>query len=136
MRCNFIKFTDTSGTSDPISLQFGIWYYRFWSLVTSVDGTFIFESCHEYPDFVDLDASWKAARAFSALAAIFGIAIFLSSIVSSCVSSARDALVHGWMAPAYLLTATFQGLSLLLLNSNACKNNLQIKDLEYITFPD
>ena len=28
IRCNFIKFTDTAGTSEPVSLQFGIWYYQ------------------------------------------------------------------------------------------------------------
>ena len=45
------------------------------------------------------------------------------------------------MAPAYLLTAIFQGLTLLLLNSNACLNNSLVQDLEEgdlqdITFPD
>lgn len=143
IRCNFIKFTDTSGTSEPISMQFGIWYYQFWSVVTSADGTFLFESCHGYPDYVELDATWKAARAFSVLTLIFGLVVFIVSLFSACAPNPDKPLTRGWMAPAYLLTAIFQGLMLLLLSSAACTNNVLVQNAsaEYypmrgVTFPD
>ena len=80
------------------------------------------------------------ARAFSVLALIFAVIILVASIIQSCVQDPSK-YSSGWIAPAYLLTAIFQGLTLLLLNSNACLNNSLVQDLEDgdlqdITFPD
>lgn len=138
INCDFVKFTDTSGTSAPISLQFGVWYYQFWSMVTSVDGRFVFESCHGYPDYMDIDPAWKAARAFSVMAFILSMIVFIVAIISAC--STADS-TRGWMAPMYMLTCLCQGLMLLLLSSNACKNNMLVKgidavNLSGIVFPE
>lgn len=138
INCNFVKFTDTSGTSEPISLQFGIWYYQFWSLVYSASGTFVFESCHGYPDSIELDSSWKAARAFSILAFISAIIVLIAACMSLCGSNPGKSYV--WEAPVYAMTAFFQGLTLLLLNSNACNGNTMVQSLDpslsNVTFPD
>lgn len=139
LRCKFIKFTDTSGTSDPIDLHFGIWYYTYWSIVKSTDGLFLFESCHWYPDSIELDGSWKAARAFSVLAFISAIFVLFWTCAKACADVPRST-IPAWEAPVYLLTATFTGLTLLLLNSNACNENamvrLQDAALTNISFPD
>ena len=37
LRCNYVKFTDISGTSEPISREFGIWFYQYWSTVVSLE---------------------------------------------------------------------------------------------------
>eukprot|EP00581_Thalassiosira_minuscula_P009426 CAMPEP_0183707732 /NCGR_PEP_ID=MMETSP0737-20130205/4225_1 /TAXON_ID=385413 /ORGANISM="Thalassiosira miniscula, Strain CCMP1093" /LENGTH=219 /DNA_ID=CAMNT_0025935461 /DNA_START=146 /DNA_END=802 /DNA_ORIENTATION=- len=140
LRCGFVKFTSTSGTSEPISLQFGIWYYQFFSVVFTVDGAFAFESCHGYPDWVSLDGSWKAARAFSVLTFIFSIIVLVTACVSACAIAGTGRITFAWEAPVFLMVALFQGLTLLLLNSNVCKNNLLIQDVttKYpdIGFPD
>lgn len=142
MQCNFIAFTDTSGTSEPITLEYGIWFYRSWSLVASNDGTYIVESCHQYPDWVEIDGSWKAAMAFSVITTVLGILVFIVSVISACTTGTGNnpdnkPVTFGWMAPCYLLTAICQGLTLLLLNSNACRNNDLKPDLpDTVSFPD
>lgn len=142
IHCNFIKFTDIYGTSNPVSWHFGIWYYEFWSIVKSADGTFFLASCHGFPDYVELDATWKAARAFSVLTLISGLVVFIFSYFP-CAPNPDKPLTRGWMAPAYFLTAIFQGLMLLLLSSAACTNNVLVQNapVEYwpmrdVAFPD
>ena len=76
-------------------------------------------------DSIDLDSSWKAARAFSILAFILACVIL---VVRLCVSCAPDPDLYSSgigtrVAPLYLLTAVLQGLTLLFLNSKACTNN-------------
>eukprot|EP00581_Thalassiosira_minuscula_P012029 CAMPEP_0183729952 /NCGR_PEP_ID=MMETSP0737-20130205/31610_1 /TAXON_ID=385413 /ORGANISM="Thalassiosira miniscula, Strain CCMP1093" /LENGTH=215 /DNA_ID=CAMNT_0025962285 /DNA_START=40 /DNA_END=687 /DNA_ORIENTATION=- len=140
LRCNFIQFTSTSGTSDPITLNFGIWYYQFWSVVKSVDGTFLLESCHRYPDYVTFDGSWKAARTFCALTFFFSLFALIAALFVACSASQSGKVTYTWEAPVYLLAALFQGLTLLLLSSNACKDNALVGELDaiisHVTFPD
>lgn len=142
LRCDFVKFTDTSGTSpDPVSLQFGMWRYLFYSLVANVDGLYVFESCHGYPDYQEIDPTWKTAQAFSILAFIFGLFALIFSCIFACTIDSDDNFARSsWFAPGlYLTTGLFQGLSLLLLSSNACKNNAIVKlaaQTTYATFPE
>lgn len=143
IRCNFIKFTATSGTSEPISYQLGIWYYQWWSTVISSSGTYVFESCHGYPDAVTIDDSWKSARAFSVIAFVLSIIMIVAACVSACATNTIDydrghTRTQSWAAPVYLLLAISEGLTLLLLNSNACKNNIfrLLENLGGLTFPD
>jgi len=140
LRCNFIKFTSTSGSPEPLSAGFGMWYYRFFSVVYSVDGWFAFESCHGYPDYVTIDGSWMAARTFSILTFIFAMIVLIAACFSSCTTLHSGKLIFAWEAPLYLLTALCQGLTLLFLSSSVCKNNTFIQDLSnkypHITFPD
>lgn len=126
LNCNYVKFTDTSGTSEPVSLQYGIWNFLYWSIVRSIDGVFAFESCHYYGDLIEMDASWKAARAFSVLAFIFGILVIITSCITMCDNDPAK-ITPSWQAPLYLLTACFTGLTLLFLNSNGCHNNTAVK---------
>jgi len=124
-RCNFIQFAATSGTSDPISFELGIWYYRYWDLVLSTSGNFILESCHGYDDYVEMDDSWKAARAFSILTIIFAIIILVAICISACANSRN--VTSAWEAPLYILTAISEGLTLLFLNSNACRKDFLVQ---------
>ena len=114
------------------------WYYQFWSMVTSSSGTYIFESCHGYPDAVILDDSWKSARAFSVIAFVLSIIMIVSVFVEACSNNNDKAETHSWKAPVYLFLAICQGLTLLLLNSNACKSSeiSILDDLGRLTFPD
>ena len=54
-----------------------------------------------------------------------GLFVLIASCVFACSIDAEESIVtKSWLAPSlYLATAIFQGLSLLLLSSNACKNN-------------
>lgn len=80
--CNFVQFTDISGTSEPISREFGIWQYQYWSVVFTVDADYIVKSCHGYnEEDIVFDASWKAAKAFSIMTFIFATGI----LVAYCV---------------------------------------------------
>ena len=47
--------------------------------------------------------------------------------ISACATSTGQAmLTHVWEAPAYILTGICQGLTLLLLSSNACNSDVLI----------
>lgn len=121
LNCNFIKFTDTADSS--IARTFGIWYYQYWATIVTIDGSFIVKTCQNYPDSVNLDASWKAARAFSVLSLVFAIIIIVIKTCIRCSSDPRKGYSNSRVASLYLLIGTFQALTLLFLNSNACKNN-------------
>lgn len=137
IRCNFIKFTDTSGTSEPISKEFGIWYYQFWTIIFTTDGNyFTAKTCNSYPDSMSLDASWKAARAFCALGFIFAIIILIVQCVVACSSDPEKASGGARVAPLYLMTGICQGLTLLFLSSEACKNNVLVELGTDVVFPD
>mmetsp|Transcript_14973 Transcript_14973/g.25582 ORF Transcript_14973/g.25582 Transcript_14973/m.25582 type:complete len:201 (-) Transcript_14973:1291-1893(-) len=135
IRCHFIQFKAVSGIYEPFSLEFGIWYYIYLSIYERTDGEgLISESCRGYPNHFSLDDSWKAARAFSILAEFFGTMLILFNVVTACHSKwsstsqkyrfGRAALV----ICGYAITGIFQGLCLLFLNSNACKNNILVKN--------
>ena len=125
--CNFIQFTDISGTSEPISREFGIWQYQYWSMVFTVDADYIVKTCHGYnEEDIVFDASWKAAKAFSIMTFIFAIGILIAYCVAACADFEGGGEYSGTsqiMVPIYLIVALCQGLTLLFLNSNACKDN-------------
>lgn len=103
------------------------WYYQSWAFVASTSGSYVFESCHGYPDYTAIDATWKAARAFGIISFILGIVMLVVASISACATSTGQAmLTHVWEAPAYILTAICQGLTLLLLSSNACNSDVLI----------
>lgn len=140
VQCNVIKFTSTSGLDEPITIQFGFWTHEDLELYSyqdsSTSGTYIVKSCTHYGDDVDIDQTWKASAAFSILPLIIGGIEFLWMAMQRCKAE------HWFDCIAYLLAFFFQGLSLLFLDSNACKNNTIIRDISYnsfrseITFPD
>ncbi|KAL7542090.1 hypothetical protein ACHAXR_011510, partial [Thalassiosira sp. AJA248-18] len=126
--CNFIGFTSTSGFVEPVTVRFGIWSYQFWTIATSVGGSVIFETCHRYPADVTVDSNWKAARAFSTLALLFGGVYLFANLIAGCLAPVRR--VSRLEAPAFLCASLCQGLSLLLLNSAICNDNSLIKKLQ------
>lgn len=126
--CNFLSFTSTTGFTQPLTVTFGIWSYQFWTIATSVGGSVIFESCHKYPSDVHVDPAWKAARAFSTLALIFGGMYLFKNLISGCVAPLRQASRSE--SSAFLLACIFQGLSLLLLNSSLCNDNVLLGELQ------
>ncbi|KAL7532980.1 hypothetical protein ACHAXR_007656, partial [Thalassiosira sp. AJA248-18] len=138
MRCDFIQFKDESGIAadNPPTLQFGMWRYQSYTYAVNVDGAFIFETCNYYPNYQEIDPTWKTAQAFSILAFIFGIFVLVGACAFACTIDGEDNfLTKSWLAPAlYLTTAIFQGLSLLLLSSNACNKNLVVKTANQTTF--
>ena len=42
-----------------------MWRWQSYTVATNFDGTFVFESCVGYPEYQDVDATWKTAQAFS-----------------------------------------------------------------------
>jgi len=107
-----------------IKRQFGLWYYQSWAYVNTTEGTFIVKTCQIYPDDVSPDASWKAARAFSSLTLVFAIIIIIVKTCMSCSSDHRQmGVINSKISILYLLTALFQGLTLLSLNSELCTSN-------------
>mmetsp|Transcript_9315 Transcript_9315/g.16536 ORF Transcript_9315/g.16536 Transcript_9315/m.16536 type:complete len:223 (+) Transcript_9315:55-723(+) len=125
--CSFLSFTSTSGFTRPVTIQFGIWSYQFWTVATSVGGSIIFETCHRYPSDMEVDSYLRSARAFSTLALLFGGVFLFSNLIASCISPLRK--TSHLEGSAFLLACLFQGLSLLLLNSVICKDNTLVEQL-------
>ena len=86
------------------------------------------ESCNYYPDnSVEVDTHWRSARAFSALTIIIGGLTTFWVVLSWCIrgfrSGERAKSLLRCAAMMYMVCCLFQGLTLLLLTSNACYNN-------------
>ncbi|KAL7478335.1 hypothetical protein ACHAW6_004104 [Cyclotella cf. meneghiniana] len=132
--CNFISVALTYGSSaapSSVSLHFGIWSYQSWTVVSSTSGTVIFQGCWRYPDYVEVDSEWKAARAFSVMALVFGLTLMLKELFSAC--SYKDVKQTTPTSGAgYLFCSLLSGLSLLLLGSDLCKDNVLSEGLESI----
>lgn len=75
-----------------------------------------------------MDGAWKAARAFSVVAFVLGLLLLLSSLFSCC--DGFRTLAFGCEAPLYLLLSLSLGLTLLLLDSDACDDNALVKEVE------
>jgi len=137
VQCNAIKFTSTSGFNDPVTIQFGFWAHEDVSFYYNTEGTYyMILSCAGYSSDVDIDTKWRAAAAFSLVALILGAIDFIGMCIARCTSN------HLFDCILFLLACFFQGLSLLFLDSNACKNNSVIQEIsdttfrEDVTFPD
>jgi hypothetical protein len=118
--CETIGFESTTG-SDTLTL--GVWYYKGFETVTLEPNNRVVttETCFQYPSGTYFDAKWKTAKAFSIMTAIIGGLVLFWSWLSPCwyVDEAR------WkkIGMAFVVMALFQGLTLLLLSSNACNDN-------------
>lgn len=121
IRCRYISFKSTFDSRR--SINFGIWYYESFTVQaqnTTDPGYYIYTSCTHYPEWVSIDSSWKATRVFVVLAFVIGLVFLVISIVASY---ARPHPAKAIVGPGLLLASLMQGLSLLFLDSNACKNN-------------
>lgn len=126
-QCNFLSLSLTYGNStqpDTLDLHFGIWSYQTWTKVSSINGPVIFEGCHHYPEFVEVDPLWKAARAFSVMALVFCVGMMLVTLYSMCDKvTEKELRVSPVTGLGYTVCSLFSGLSLLLLGSDLCKDN-------------
>lgn len=119
--CETIGFEAITAGSD--TLTFGVWYYKGYETVTLEpdDRVVVTETCYQYPSGTYFDAKWKTAMSFSIITPIIGGVVLFWSWLAPCW------YVHQayWkkMGMVFVAMTLFQGLTLLLLPSNACKNN-------------
>lgn len=126
--CKFLKFQQIDNTDAGTELHFGIWYYQWWEPYENINNdTVILEKCNNYPSEMDIDSKWKSARAFSTMALIIGGCVTFWVFFIPCGLSSKHIKATGVLL---MLCCLFQGLALLLLNSNACKNNALVAELE------
>uniref|UniRef100_A0A7S2KX59 Claudin n=1 Tax=Skeletonema marinoi TaxID=267567 RepID=A0A7S2KX59_9STRA len=126
--CKFISFTEVNNSTDPVTLSYGIWNYLGYSTRNTISGEQVMmESCNYYPDnSVIIDTEWRSARAFSALTIIIGGLVTFWLVLSWCMrgfSGDRGKSLFRCAGMMYMLCCLFQGLTLLLMTSNACYNN-------------
>jgi hypothetical protein len=144
--CNFFTFTSNKtitvqGVTDAVTLEYGIWYYQGWSsLVSSSGEVCVFETCYKYPEGTIYDANWKSTKAFNTIALIIGGIMVILTLAAGCAHHSKKMFqIFGML---YKVCCLFTGLLLLLLNSNACDNNLNVAvfkqtfPLLNLTFPD
>ena len=131
--CESIKFEATgvynasviSGT--PKDVQVGAWYTKGTEVIqvgTGSDATFfVREVCNSYSNDIEIDAKWKTVRAFSIMAPIIGSIAAVFVLFANCLYF-FNAKTWKSMAMLFIVILTlFQGLTFLLLNSNACSEN-------------
>lgn len=95
---------------------------------TNVQGTVVLETCYNYPSGMNMDSQWRSARAFSTMCLIIGGVVTFFALLAGCLYPNKGTYKAGGMA--YMLCCLFSGLSLLLLDSNLCHNNLLIGQLQ------
>lgn len=144
--CDFLTFTSNEtvtiqGVADTVTLEFGIWFYRGWSYLIGSEGeVYVFETCWNYPEGTVYDTNWKSAKAFNTMALIIGGIVSCVTLFAACSAPSKKIFQIAGMSN--MVCCLFTGLSLLLLKSNACNNNLSVKTFELalpaldLTFPD
>lgn len=131
--CKFVSFSpDVEGADDSLNLNFGIWYYQGWAVVQSpTQGTLLMQTCFRYPDGTVFDAKWKSAKAFSTMALIIGGVLAFWSLLAGCFYPTKSMYRAGGMI--FMLCSLFTGLSLLMLDSNACLSNSLMTELQELS---
>jgi hypothetical protein len=118
--CSAVSFY--SSVSGGTTMQFGVYLRRGMHAWEYGDELYISKTCINYDgDDMNPDAKWKTAKGFAILAIVFGS-------ILPCVSCFMPKLDKP-IGACILLVCLFQGLTLLLLDSNLCKNNNVIIDL-------
>lgn len=119
----------TTSSSNLAQLSLGLFRYQKFGVdngMFHVDNT-----CTSYATTaIAVDTNWMAARTFGILALIIGgIHLLLLLLVGVCIRSRSSSyekmkkimkIISPWV---YLLCCLFQGLTLLILNSQLCNNN-------------
>lgn len=127
MRCDFLKFTSVDGTFTD---HFGVWRYSQWAFFSNGQEAWIYEGCFPYSDSVVIDSKWMAARVFSAIVLFGGMLVFFLGAYSACVGYNQQVGPPNTITGVcYLLLSLFSGLTLLILDSNLCKNNVLLGEL-------
>lgn len=124
--CRFVEFA-----SGPAVLKFGYWYY------SSPDTTLAANehrqttgTCVLYPLSFDVDPTLKAARAFNIIAVVLGAAFLVLEIFQGgCRGDIKKRQISfRTSALGYLVTGLASGLSLMILNSDACQQNALVEE--------
>lgn len=118
----------SSGGVTPQHFQLGPWSQRETEIVQVNAGggesyLFVRDVCRSLPSGVDVDGKWKAVRAFSVIALLWGGALTVIIFFANCSYFLSDV---GWKGVAVQLAVAVtlcQGLTFLLLDSNACSTN-------------
>jgi hypothetical protein len=138
--CQFLSFPSNVGGEDGITLNFGIWYYQGWEVTESVtQGTILLSTCNQYPEGTIFDSRWKSAKAFSTMALVMGGVMTFWALLAGFLPSSKNMFRIG--GSVYMVCCLFTGLSLLLLDSNACNDNTYIAEMNVnssavVSFPD
>jgi hypothetical protein len=127
--CNNVQFApqglEEIDFYSPRPLSFGLWMYRQQKLVNTVDERFVYiENCEGYPEDVEIDCSWKIARAFSCLSVILAGFLMLWQFCAPFLLF--DAIYWRWAMFLFSVIGLCQGATLLLLQSSACLDNPMI----------
>ena len=127
--CDSIQFA-VSESADTPNLQpvsLGPWNLQKTEVTTISNGgetrVFVRDVCVQLPDEVEIDSKWKAVRAFSIIVPIVGGLATVAVFLTNCTYFMSDAL---WKSIGILFAVVltlFQGLTFLLLDSNACSMN-------------
>ncbi len=127
--CNFLTFSQSiEGVEDPYVLHYGVWWYRGWAAVSTTEGNYLLETCFAYDENTVIDSKWKSARAFSTMALIIGGAASTWSLCAGCLQPSKKMFQMTGML--YMVCCFFTGMTLLMLESNACKNNEDVAAFE------
>jgi hypothetical protein len=131
--CQSIVFsTDGTwpGTIDfvPSDFKLGPWYQQETVLQsrTNIDGMtnyFVRDVCSDFSGSVDIDSKWKAVRAFSIITPILAGLLTGLLFFNNCSYYLSERSWNIVMLMFLILIPLFQGLSFLLLDSNACNLN-------------
>jgi hypothetical protein len=127
-----LTYNHNNAAPDTFDLHFGLWSYQTWS---SVSNSAIIEGCRFYPDYVEIDSQWKAARSFSIMALVLGAGIVMAKVISMCKKDVGEIRVSPFTGATILLCSLFSSLSLLFLGSDVCKDN-QLSEEFFKSFPD
>ncbi|KAL7427739.1 hypothetical protein ACHAXM_000980 [Skeletonema potamos] len=133
MRCQFLRFESVDGN---LTRHFGLWWYGHYAFVTTGAQAWLYEGCFPYPDMVAMDSKWKAARAFDVIVLIGGLIYVFLGAVSACAPSGKVERPHSIVGVCLLFLCFFSGLTLLVLDSTLCKNNILLGELGRIVFND
>ncbi len=106
---------------------------------STTKGTIVLETCNLYPEGTVFDSKWKSAKAFSTMALVIGGTLTFWAVLAGCLPSSKKMFQMG--GSVYMVCCLFTGLSLLLLDSNACNKNLMMMEVStaattLVTFPD
>mmetsp|Transcript_19801 Transcript_19801/g.35948 ORF Transcript_19801/g.35948 Transcript_19801/m.35948 type:complete len:223 (+) Transcript_19801:409-1077(+) len=125
--CSAVSFY--SPLRNGIKMEFGVFMRKGIVLWEDWNGNPVMsKTCFNYDgDFMDPDAKWKTAKAFAIIAIVLGT---LLPCVGCCMPKFEKPI-----GACLLLVCLFQGLTLLILESNLCKNNAVI-DLFNAVIPD
>mmetsp|Transcript_4669 Transcript_4669/g.6826 ORF Transcript_4669/g.6826 Transcript_4669/m.6826 type:complete len:215 (-) Transcript_4669:217-861(-) len=126
-RCDFLKFTSVDGSFTD---HFGVWSFAQWAFISNGQEVYVYEGCFHYSDSVVIDSKWMAARVFSAIVLFGGTLFFMLNAYSACVGyDKRVEHSQACFGVCQLLLSLFAGLTLLILDSNLCKNNVLLGEL-------